>query len=71
MTANSIATYPLRLPRSIRAAVEQYSKQDGTSINQFVNTAVAEKLAALVKLLVSMLQRCQLIRFDPARDHIG
>lgn len=47
MTANSIATYPLRLPRSIRAAVEQYSKQDGTSINQFVNTAVAEKLAAM------------------------
>jgi hypothetical protein len=40
-------TYPLRLPRSLKKAVEQQSKEDGTSINQFVATAVAEKLAAL------------------------
>jgi predicted HicB family RNase H-like nuclease len=40
-------TYPLRLPRSIKKAVEQQSKEDGTSINQFVATAVAEKLSAL------------------------
>jgi hypothetical protein len=36
-------TYPLRLPRSLKKAVEQQSKVDGTSINQFVATAVAEK----------------------------
>lgn len=47
MKSNTVSTYPLRLPRSIRAAVEKVSKQDGTSINQFVNTAVAEKLAAM------------------------
>jgi hypothetical protein len=41
------STFPLRLPRSIKAAVEKVSKQDGTSINQFVATAVAEKLAVL------------------------
>ena len=40
-------TYPLRLPRSLKEAVEQMSKQDGTSINQFVTTAVAEKISAL------------------------
>jgi hypothetical protein len=40
-------TYPLRLPRSLKKAVEQQSKVDGTSINQFVATAVAEKLSAL------------------------
>jgi PIN domain nuclease of toxin-antitoxin system len=40
-------TYPLRLPRSIKKAVEQQSREDGTSINQFVATAVAEKLSAL------------------------
>ena len=40
-------TYPLRLPRSIKRAVERQSKEDGTSINQFVATAVAEKLSAL------------------------
>lgn len=41
------ATYPLRLPRSIKAAIEKLAKQEGISMNQFVATAVAEKLAAL------------------------
>jgi len=40
-------TYPLRLPRSLKEAVERLSRQDGTSINQFVVTAVAEKVSAL------------------------
>ena len=40
-------TYPLRLPRSLKDAVERLSNQDGTSINQFVATAVAEKVSAL------------------------
>lgn len=40
-------TYPLRLPRSMKAAVEKMAKSEGTSMNQFVATAVAEKLAAL------------------------
>jgi hypothetical protein len=42
-----VSTYPLRLPRSLKKAVERQSKEDGTSINQFVTTAVAEKLSAL------------------------
>jgi hypothetical protein len=40
-------TYPLRLPRSLKDAVERLSRKDGTSINQFVATAVAEKVSAL------------------------
>ena len=40
------ATYPLRLPASIKAEVERLARADGISINQFVATAVAEKLAA-------------------------
>jgi hypothetical protein len=40
-------SYPLRLPRSLKRAVERQSKEDNTSINQFVATAVAEKLSAL------------------------
>ena len=40
-------TYPLRLPRSIKAAVEKMAKSEGTSINQFVSIAVAEKLAMM------------------------
>jgi hypothetical protein len=40
-------TYPLRLPRSLKEAVERLAKEDRTSINQFVATAVAEKVSAL------------------------
>jgi len=40
-------TFPLRLPRSLKDAVERISKEEGTSINQFVATAVAEKISVL------------------------
>lgn len=42
-----LSTYPLRLPTSLKAAVAEISKMDGTSINQFVATAVAEKVSAM------------------------
>ena len=41
------STYPLRLPRSLKEAAKRLSRADGTSINQFVATAVAEKVSAL------------------------
>jgi hypothetical protein len=44
---NETSTYPLRLPRSLKEAVERLSREDRTSINQFVSTAVAEKVSAL------------------------
>ena len=37
------ATYSLRLPVSLKAALAEISKEDGTSINQFIAAAVAEK----------------------------
>ena len=40
-------TYSLRLPRSLKKAVEKLSRKEGTSMNQFVVTAVAEKVSAL------------------------
>lgn len=40
-------TFPLRLPKSLKDAVTEVAKEDGTSINQFVVVAVAEKLSAL------------------------
>ena len=45
--SNSQSTYPLRLPISVKAEVVRRAKADGTSFNQFVATAVAEKLAAM------------------------
>jgi hypothetical protein len=44
---NQSSVYPLRLPRSVKQEVERRAQEDGISINQFVATAVAEKLAAL------------------------
>ena len=41
------STYPLRLPVSIKSEAEKLAAADGTSLNQFVATAVAEKVAAL------------------------
>jgi hypothetical protein len=41
------STYPLRLPHSLKAEVERLAKADGISINQFIATAVAEKLSAM------------------------
>ena len=45
--SNPQSTYPLRLPTSIKAEVVRRAKAEGTSFNQFVATAVAEKLAAM------------------------
>ncbi len=41
------STYPLRLPISVKTEVERVARLDGVSINQFVATAVAEKLASM------------------------
>ena len=41
------STYPLRLPASLKAAVVEISREEGTSINQFVAMAVAEKVSAM------------------------
>ena len=40
------STYLLRMPATLKEAVADISKADGTSINQFVTTAIAEKIAA-------------------------
>ena len=40
-------TYPLRLPASLRAARGRLAATEGTSVNQFIALAVAEKVAAL------------------------
>ena len=39
----SKATYPLKLPLSIKKAAERLAKEDGVSLNQWISVAVAEK----------------------------
>jgi hypothetical protein len=39
--------FPLRLMPSVRRVAEDLSRQEGVSLNQFINLAVAEKVAYL------------------------
>ena len=41
------ANYALRLQASIKAEAERLARAEGTNLNQFINVAVAEKIAAL------------------------
>ena len=41
------ANYALRLQASLKKEAEQLAKAEGTTLNQFINVAVAEKIAAL------------------------
>jgi hypothetical protein len=39
--------YPLRLPRSVKAAAARLARADGVSLNQWIAAAVAEKIGAV------------------------
>ena len=43
-----MSTLSLRLPDSLHEQIKKLAKQDGISINQFVSTAAAEKMSALM-----------------------
>ena len=66
-------TYPLRLPRSWKGAVEKLSREDGTSINRFVVMAVAEKVSAMTtaKYFAERKARADMEAFDRILDRKG
>lgn len=43
----SKATYPLKLPASIKTAAAKLAKEDGVSLNQWIAAAVAEKVGTV------------------------
>ena len=43
----SKSNYALRLQKDLKAEAEQVAKQLGTTLNQFINVAIAEKLSAI------------------------
>jgi hypothetical protein len=43
----SKATYPLKLPMSIKRAAQRLAKEDGVSLNQWIAVAVAEKVGVV------------------------
>ena len=71
MSSQSI--YPLRLPTSVKAEVVRVAKADGTSVNQFVATAVAEKLAAMntAAFFAERRERADFAAFDRILKRAG
>jgi hypothetical protein len=49
-------TYPLKLPNSVKEAAAELAKIDGVSLNQFIASAVAEKVGTL-RTASAFLQR--------------
>lgn len=69
----TMSTYPLRLPASVKAAAERLAAAEGTSLNQFVATAVAEKIAVLrtAEVFAQRKGRTDWNRFDQLMTRDG
>jgi len=55
----SKATYPLKLPASIKAAAARLAKEDGVSLNQWIATAVAQKVGVVETAAAFFRQRAE------------
>lgn len=63
-----MSTISLRLPDSLHKRIRELASEDGISINQFISTAAAEKLAALmtVEYLEKRAKRGSREKFEAA-----
>lgn len=43
-----MSTLSLRLPDSIHRHIKEIAKREGVSINQFISTAISEKISAIL-----------------------
>ena len=57
VTRMSKATYPLKLPVSIKEAAARLAKEDGVSLNQWIASAVAEKVGTVQTAALFLKQR--------------
>lgn len=60
------SNYALRLLASVKTEAEKVAAAEGTTLNQFINVAVAEKLAALrtAQYFQERTARADLLAFD-------
>lgn len=42
-----MSSLSLRLPNSLHRHIKEFAEKEGVSINQFISTAIAEKMSAL------------------------
>ena len=68
-----MSTLSLRLPDSLHKQVKALAKKDGVSINQFVSSAVAEKMTALLteEYLITRQQQGNEQAFLQAMDKVA
>ncbi|WP_225204690.1 toxin-antitoxin system HicB family antitoxin [Novosphingobium huizhouense] len=52
----SKASYPLKLPASVKAAAARLAKEDGVSLNQWISVAIAQKIG-VVETAADFLKR--------------
>jgi hypothetical protein len=67
------SNYALRLLASLKAEAEKVAAEEGTTLNQFINVAVAEKLAALrtARYFQERAARADLAVFDQLLARAG
>jgi len=67
------SNYALRLLTSVKAEAEKVAAAEGTTLNQFINVAVAEKLAALrtAQFFQERAARADLAVFDRLLTRAG
>ena len=68
-----MSTLSLRLPDSLHEQIKKLAKQDGISINQFISSAVAEKMSALmtVEYLENRAKRSSKAKFKKALSKVS
>ena len=67
-----MSTISLRLPDSLHERVRKLAKQDNVSINQFITTALAEKMSALLteEYLAERARKGSREKFDKALSKV-
>jgi Zn-dependent oligopeptidase len=67
------SNYALRLLTSLKTEAEKVAAEEGTTLNQFINVAVAEKLAALrtARYFQERAARADLAVFDQLLARAG
>ena len=53
----SKATYPLKLPISIKKEAQRLAEEDGVSLNQWISAAVAQKVGSVLTAAEFFSQR--------------
>ncbi len=68
-----MSTISLRLPESLHERVRELAKQENISINQFISTALAEKISALLTAdyLEERALRGRRVKFDQALSKVS